>query len=88
MQGSDANAKPKESPKEAVEKPAVKGDTLERQVVSIDELNTDEERFQPRKGDFSEKTASSIENNFDEARMDDIRVWHDPKDGKVCTWWA
>jgi len=51
--------------------------------VPIEDVKTDPERFQPRGGDYSEKTASGIVEDFKPELMDPIDLWRDSEDGKL-----
>jgi hypothetical protein len=51
--------------------------------MPIADLTTDPERFQPRDEAFSEESAANIAENFDRRELDPLRVWRDPKDGRV-----
>ena len=51
--------------------------------VPLEDVHTDPDRFQPRGGAFSEKTASRIAEDFDPELMDPIDLWRDPEDGKL-----
>ncbi|AFJ21498.1 gp43 [Salisaeta icosahedral phage 1] len=51
--------------------------------IPLDEIHTDEERFQPRGDAFSEETARKVAESYDPALMDPIDLWRDPEDGKL-----
>jgi len=64
-EGSEEDAAPSEWGQDVIE-------------IPIEELRTDEERFQPRGGDYSEETARRVAENFDPNLFEPIRAWQDP----------
>ena len=63
-EGSEEDAAPSEWGQEIIE-------------IPTEELRTDEERFQPRGGDYSEETARRVAENFDPNLFEPIRAWQD-----------
>jgi ParB-like chromosome segregation protein Spo0J len=57
--------------------------SIDVQNVPLDEVHTDEDRFQPRGGAFSEETARRVAEDYDPALMDPIDLWRDPGDAKL-----
>ena len=50
--------------------------------IPLDDLHTDEQRFQPRGDAFSEETARRVAENFDPQLFEPIRTWQDPENGE------
>jgi hypothetical protein len=72
------------------ERPAMDGEpqevvsSIDVRDVPLNDVYTDEERFQPRGGAFSEETARRIVDDYDPSLMDPIDVWPDPEqDGRL-----
>jgi hypothetical protein len=57
--------------------------SIDVQDVSLDEIHTDEDRFQPRGGEFSEETARRVAEDYDPSLMDPIDLWRDPDDREL-----
>lgn len=76
-------------PVSEVTAPVSQRPTVQRNVnQSVADLSTDHKRFQNRDKEFSEESVQSIvnavkEGKFDINEFDPIRVWKDPKDGKI-----
>jgi hypothetical protein len=68
-EGSEEDAAPSEWGQDVIE-------------IPIEELRTDETRFQPRAADYSEETARRVAENFDPNLFEPIRAWQDPEDGE------
>ena len=50
-------------------------------VLEVEDIVVDPERFQPRENAYSEETARTVAEDFDEQKMEPIRVWEDPEAG-------
>lgn len=76
--------KPKAQPAPNPNQPAQPGNGDPIAVwLDMSKIFTDTKRFQNRNAEFSEATARSIEQNYDERKFDPIVVWKDTKDKKT-----
>lgn len=50
--------------------------------VPLQDISTDEARFQPRGTDYSKETADKIVSSFDDNKLDPVVLYKDPKDNK------
>lgn len=76
-----------EKPKTEEVEDGKKDDKAREFRANISDINTNVDKFQNRNKEFSEETVKSItgdieKGTFDENKLDPIRVWKDPKDGK------
>lgn len=51
--------------------------------IPVAQIHTDTKRFQNREAEFSNESVQRIIRSYDPNRLDPVRVWKDPKDGKI-----